>query len=118
MTTTQSSVTASTRAPQTVTLNYGPDGFIPSPHTLKVLKNDTFTFQLGQGPKNGTLRITFKDPQFFSKPGFESGDDMIQVIDAVRATTYTCELLVDGEVRPNPDVNGGGIEPDTGRASG
>ena len=101
-----------------VTLNYTADGFIPDPATIRVRKGHTISFHLGTGPAKGKVRITFEDPQFFSKEQFHTGDREIHVTqDLAGPTSYRCELLVNGVVQPNPSKAGGAIEPDTGRAS-
>ena len=63
----------------TVQLNYTPDGFTPTPNPIRVKTGHTIHFKLGAGPANGTVRITFQDPQLFSAGHFRTGDEDVRV---------------------------------------
>lgn len=98
----------------TVQLNYTPDGFTPTPNPIRVKTGHTIHFKLGAGPANGTVRITFQDPQLFSAGHFRTGDQDVRVTGNPHVTTYRCELLVDGEVvAQNVENAGGDIVPET-----
>jgi hypothetical protein len=111
-------------AQHNVKLNYTPTGFTPDPNPIKVRKDQTISFQLGQGPKNGKVRITFAQPQFFStaRPHFQQtgrvddGDGDVRVVaDLPKGSriTYHCELLVDDVVLAQSQENAGGdVQPD------
>ena len=100
-------------ADHTVQLNYANNSFTPTPNPIKVRPGQTISFQLGAGPANGKLRITFRDPQFFSAAQFQHGDGDIRVTAKPAPTTYHCELLVDGlVVAQSREHAGGDIVPD------
>jgi hypothetical protein len=84
-----------------VTLNYTPQGLKVDPAVAQASKGQTISFQLGERPAGGdaSVRITFKEPEFFSAGQFRSGDaDIILVSDLPHRSAYGCELLVDGVV--------------------
>ena len=87
-----------TMSDHTVTLNYSANGFTADPPKIKVKLGQTIQFKLGAGPANGTVRVTFKDPQFFSAKLFHSGDSDMRVTGKPSPTSYRCELLVAGDV--------------------
>ena len=95
-------------ADHTVTLNYDTNGFKADPAKIAVKPGQTIHFKLGTGPANGTVKVTFKDPQFFSAGHFQSGDSDIRVTGKPTPTTYHCELLVAGDVVAQSAENAGG----------
>lgn len=117
-------------ADHNVKLNYMATGnpppnetqFMPDLNSILVHPGQTISFQLGSGPANGKIRITFADPHFFSTvdPAFHStgrfndGDGDVRVVTALpHRTAYHCELLVDGLVQAESAVGAGGeILPD------
>src|SRR5437016_5798525 len=99
-----------------VTLNYAgpPPTFTADPRSFKVNKNgETISFQLGVGPPNGKVRVTFSagDRGRFSAPVFNDGDAPVTVQGKGEAhtTKYLCELLVNGSVIPTSADAGGEI---------
>ena len=103
-----------TMSDHTVTLNYANNGFTASPSKIAVKPGHTIHFKLGTGPANGKVRVTFKDPQFFSAARFNSGDPDIRVTGNPTPTTYHCELLVNGETVAQSSENAGGdVVPET-----
>ena len=112
-------------ADHNVTLNYIATGsgvqFVPDRNPITVRPGQTIGFQLGIGPADGKIRITFADPHFFSaaNPHFQStgrfndGDGEVRVVAVPNHTTYRCELLINGVVRAQSAENAGGdIIPD------
>jgi len=112
-----------------VKLNYTPTGqpppnditFAPDAahNPIRVRQGETINFQLGVGPPNGKVRVTFSQTQFFStgKPNFpqtgrvDEGDGDVRVIAALPKGShvkYHCELLVDGVVKAQSQENAGG----------
>jgi hypothetical protein len=115
-----------------VKLNYVPNGnppphdadFSPDTNPIKVRPGQTIRFQLGIGPPNGKIQITFTDTErhFFSTPNphfatdgkFHDGDGDVHIVSALTGPThYQCDLLVDGVVKAS-SPGGGEIVPDTG----
>jgi hypothetical protein len=92
----------------TVRLNYANNNFTPSPNPIVVRPGHTIHFELGTGPADGTVRVTFHNPEFFSSPRFLSGDNAIRVTGNPHPTTYHCELLVNGQVVAQSNENAGG----------
>jgi hypothetical protein len=121
-------------ADHNVKMNYAGTGnpppndvqFTPDTNPIPVRPGQTIAFQMGVGPPNGKIRLTFADPQFFSTADpdfpqtgqFNDGDGDVHVIAAIppgNRTTYHCELLVDGVVKAQSQENAGGeVVPDTG----
>ena len=98
----------------TVTLNYSDSGFTASPSKIAVKPGHTIHFKLGVGPADGQIRVTFKDPQFFSAGRFNTGDADIRVTGKPTPTTYHCELLLNGQAIAQSAENAGGdIVPET-----
>ena len=112
-----------------VKLNYTPavnpvdaPRFAPDQNPIRVHAGQTIAFDLGMGPPNAKLRLTFADPALFSTadPSFHStgrfndGDGDVTVLASpANRTTYHCELLVDGVVRAKSTENAGGeVVPD------
>ena len=112
-----------------VTLNYTPGNpqnsavFAPVPNPIRVHAGQTIAFQLGIGPPNAKIRLTFADPALFSTsdPSFHSsgrfndGDGDVTVLASpADRTTYRCELLVGGVVHAASSENAGGdVLPDS-----
>jgi hypothetical protein len=96
----------------TITLNYTKLGFQPDPRVAKASEGQTISFIPGEGvPSGGSVRITFKEPHFFSAPQFLSGDPHIQLTRQLpHRTAYKCELLVQDIVIASGD-DGGNFEP-------
>jgi len=98
----------------TVLLNYNGATFTPAPNPIRVKAGQTIHFRLGEGPAGGQIRITFNNPAFFSAPAFHTGDPDIRVAAAPAATTYHCELLLNGQlVAQSSEGAGGDIVPDS-----
>ena len=102
-----------------VTLNYDGKNLTPYPPTIQVVKGETICFELGDGPPNAKVHITFDDPQFFSAAEYQQGEEEVRVeADLTKPTTYRCALLVDGVVAHEVEgAAGGGIEPGGGFAA-
>jgi hypothetical protein len=95
--------------------------FAPDHDPIAVHRGQTIAFQLGTGPPDGKIRLTFAHPEFFStsdpnfsKTGrFNDGDGEVRVGALTISTTYHCELLVDGVVTAaSAEKAGGGVVPD------
>ena len=101
-------------ADRVVSLAYRKDGLTVDPSVVKVRKNDGLTFQLHDGPPNGSVQITFQEPDFFSAPAWKTGDPPVRLVRSIPArTTYDCDLLVGGRMQPRmPGQPGGGVEED------
>jgi hypothetical protein len=116
-------------ADHNVKLNYVATGnpppndanFIPDHNPILVRPGQTINFQLGIGPPNGKIRLTFAHPQCFSTTNaafhstglFHDGDGDVRVTNLPHPTTYHCELLVDGVVQAqSAEKAGGDVLPD------
>jgi hypothetical protein len=101
-------------ADRVVSLAYRKDGLTVEPPTVKVKKNGSLTFRLDDGPPNGSVRITFQDPTFFSAAAWNTGDPPVVVVRTIpNRTMYECDLVVGGQVQPRLDGQpGGGVEED------
>jgi hypothetical protein len=117
-------------ADHNVKLNYVPNGhpppndadFAPDLNPIPVRRGQTISFELGQGPAGGKIRITFPDKHFFATPNphfattgqFHQGDGDVHVALALPGSThYHCELFVNGVLLASSH-EGGEIVPDTG----
>jgi hypothetical protein len=101
-----------------VTLNYTPQGLKVDPPVATVAKGQSVSFQLGERPLGGNavIRITFREPEFFSAGQFQTGDaDIVLVGDLPSRSAYGCELLVDGVVWQSSGASDGAhFDPERG----
>lgn len=104
-----------------VTLMYGSNTFQATPQSIRVHPGDTITFHLAPNSRFGTIRVRFRDRQFFNTPQahfaadgiFHQGDGNVRVASALTApTSYHCELLdANGTVIAQSAESGGDVLP-------
>lgn len=97
-----------------VVLNYDVErnNVVPHPNPVKINKNDTISFRLGQGPQNGKIRVKFAAPAIFSAGHFDHNDPAVHVTGDPVPSTYHCELFLNGaRVAESAEGAGGQIEP-------
>lgn len=102
-------------ADHVIVLNWGPDGVAADPLSLPVTKGMTVSFTRGAGiPDDEKIRVTFREPVFFSRSVFNEGDKDITVQrELPHVTTYDCDRVGrDGAPRARaPKDLGGSMEP-------
>ena len=99
-----------------ITLNYiaspdpaGEAQFQPDTNPIVASQGDTIRFKLGAGPATGRIKVTFAAPARYSAATFNHGDPPVTVTQPITsATTYHCELLVNGSVVASSKENAGG----------
>jgi hypothetical protein len=104
-----------------VTLMYATNSFEATPPSISVRPGDTITFHLAPNSMPGTIRVRFRDRQFFSTQQahfaadgiFRQGDGVVHVSHALSApTTYHCELVdANGNVLAQSHEAGGDVIP-------
>jgi len=114
------------QTPAIVTLSYDRDStnqivVVVSPPVIQVSPGQVIRFTRSDSLP-GTLRITFKDKDFFScnnphfhvDGAFHEGDGEVKVTSIPRRTTYACDLLdADGNrIGGSREDGGGAVEPE------
>jgi hypothetical protein len=81
-----------------VTLNYTNEQFTPDPVVLIAEVGDAIEFRKGAGGPEGTLRVAFDHPEYFSVAEYAEGDAPVVIESAPPRGSGTYSCLVESDM--------------------